>query len=67
VAGVSFLVSSVEFLEVLPAQQRQGEGWYEGTADAVYQNLDIIRHYDPEYIVILAGDHIYKMELRKNG
>ncbi len=54
-----------EFLEVLPAQQRTGNGWYEGTADAVYQNLDIIRHYDPEFILILAGDHIYKMDYGK--
>ena len=54
-----------EFLEVLPAQQRTGEGWYEGTADAVYQNLDIIRHYNPEFILILAGDHIYKMDYGK--
>lgn len=64
--GWSFLSGQFgEFLEVLPAQQRLGEGWYEGTADAVYQNLDIIRHYDPEYIVILAGDHIYKMDYGK--
>ncbi|MDQ6955098.1 MAG: glucose-1-phosphate adenylyltransferase [Mariprofundaceae bacterium] len=64
--GWSFLSGQFgEFLEVLPAQQRQGEGWYEGTADAVYQNLDIIRHYDPEYILILAGDHIYKMDYGK--
>ncbi len=64
--GWSFLSGQFgEFLEVLPAQQRQGEGWYEGTADAVYQNLDIIRHYDPEYILVLAGDHIYKMDYGK--
>lgn len=64
--GWSFLSGQFgEFLEVLPAQQRQGEGWYEGTADAVYQNLDIIREYDPEYIIILAGDHIYKMDYGK--
>jgi len=64
--GWSFLSGQFgEFLEVLPAQQRLGEGWYEGTADAVYQNLDIIRHYDPEYIIILAGDHIYKMDYGK--
>jgi len=64
--GWSFLSGQFgEFLEVLPAQQRMGEGWYEGTADAVYQNLDIIRHYDPEYIIILAGDHIYKMDYGK--
>jgi len=54
-----------EFVEVLPAQQRTGEGWYTGTADAVYQNLDIIRHYNPEYILVLAGDHIYKMDYGK--
>ncbi|RMH61251.1 MAG: glucose-1-phosphate adenylyltransferase [Zetaproteobacteria bacterium] len=54
-----------EFVEVLPAQQRTGEGWYEGTADAIYQNLDIIRHYNPEYVLILAGDHIYKMDYGK--
>ena len=54
-----------EFVEVLPAQQRVHEGWYSGTADAVYQNLDIIRHYNPEYVVILAGDHIYKMDYGK--
>jgi len=51
-----------EFVELLPAQQRLEETWYAGTADAVYQNLDIIRSYRPEYILILAGDHIYKMD-----
>ncbi|RMH20191.1 MAG: glucose-1-phosphate adenylyltransferase [Gammaproteobacteria bacterium] len=51
-----------EFIEVLSAQQRLGHNWYEGTADAVYQNLDIIRHHRPKYIIILAGDHIYKMD-----
>jgi len=64
--GWSFLSGQFgDFLEVLPAQQRQGESWYEGTADAVYQNLDILRHYDPEYVLILAGDHIYKMDYGK--
>ncbi|MBF0281188.1 MAG: glucose-1-phosphate adenylyltransferase [Zetaproteobacteria bacterium] len=64
--GWSFLSGQFgEFVEALPAQQRLGEGWYEGTADAVYQNLDILRHYDPEYILILAGDHIYKMDYGK--
>jgi glucose-1-phosphate adenylyltransferase len=48
---------------MLPAQQRvHGENWYRGTADAVTQNLDIIRRYSAEYIVILAGDHIYKQD-----
>ncbi|VAW73950.1 Glucose-1-phosphate adenylyltransferase [hydrothermal vent metagenome] len=51
-----------EFIELLPAQQRIQSSWYAGTADAVYQNLDIIRSHNPEYILILAGDHIYKMD-----
>ncbi|MGQ7185361.1 sugar phosphate nucleotidyltransferase, partial [Escherichia sp. HC-CC] len=52
-----------EFVDLLPAQQRmKGENWYRGTADAVTQNLDIIRRYKAEYVVILAGDHIYKQD-----
>ena len=51
-----------EFLALLPAQQRIQEEWYRGTADAVFQNIDILRGYNPEYIVILAGDHVYKMD-----
>jgi glucose-1-phosphate adenylyltransferase len=52
-----------EFIEVIPAQQRtEGESWYKGTADAVFQNLDIIRAHRPEYILVLAGDHVYKMD-----
>ena len=51
-----------EFVELLPAQQRLEASWYEGTADAVYQNLDIIRTFNPEFILILAGDHVYKMD-----
>ena len=51
-----------EFVEVLPAQQRVQTSWYEGTADAVFQNLDIIRSHMPRYVLILAGDHIYKMD-----
>ena len=51
-----------EYVELLPAQQRVDAKWYAGTADAVYQNLDIIRLHDPEYVLILAGDHIYKMD-----
>ncbi len=54
-----------EFIEVLSAQQRIGEGWYTGTADAIYQNLDILRHYGPSYVLVLAGDHIYKMDYGK--
>ncbi len=51
-----------EFVEILPASQRIGGEWYRGTADAVYQNLDIIRTHDPRFVLILAGDHIYKMD-----
>jgi len=54
-----------EFVEVLSAQQRTGESWYSGTADAIYQNLDIMNTYHPEYILVLAGDHIYKMDYGK--
>jgi glucose-1-phosphate adenylyltransferase len=52
-----------ESFDILPASQRISELlWYEGTADAVYQNIDIIQSHDPKYMVILAGDHIYKMD-----
>lgn len=52
-----------ESFDILPASQRVSETqWYEGTADAVFQNLDIILDYKPEFMVILAGDHIYKMD-----
>jgi len=52
-----------ESFDILPASQRIDEiHWYEGTADAVYQNIDIIESYSPRYMVILAGDHIYKMD-----
>jgi glucose-1-phosphate adenylyltransferase len=52
-----------EGFDILPASQRVSEDqWYAGTADAVYQNLDIIETYKPKYIIILAGDHIYKMD-----
>ncbi|MFN4087900.1 MAG: glucose-1-phosphate adenylyltransferase [Alphaproteobacteria bacterium] len=62
--GWSFLrVEANEFMDLLPAQQRLDEvSWYSGTADAVYQNLDIIRAHGPEFVVVLAGDHIYKMD-----
>ncbi|GAB5445293.1 glucose-1-phosphate adenylyltransferase [Gymnodinialimonas sp.] len=52
-----------EFLDILPASQRTGtEAWYAGTADAVTQNIDIVDSYDVDYVIILAGDHIYKMD-----
>lgn len=61
--GWSFLRGEFgEFVEILPAQQRIETSWYAGTADAVYQNLDIIRAHGPGYVLILAGDHIYKMD-----
>ena len=51
-----------EFVELLPAQQRLESSWYAGTADAIYQNIDIIRIHNPKFVLILAGDHIYKMD-----
>jgi glucose-1-phosphate adenylyltransferase len=54
-----------EFVEIWPAQQRLGLSWYEGTADAIYQNLDLIEHYDPDFVLVLAGDHVYKMDYRE--
>lgn len=52
-----------EFLDVLPASQRgNNESWYKGTADAVTQNIDIVDSYNVDYVIILAGDHIYKMD-----
>ncbi|MGC9239468.1 MAG: glucose-1-phosphate adenylyltransferase [Acidithiobacillus sp.] len=51
-----------EFIEILPAQQRMNTGWYKGTADAIFQNIDILRAHRPRYVVILAGDHIYRMD-----
>ncbi|WP_323143303.1 glucose-1-phosphate adenylyltransferase [Massilia phyllosphaerae] len=62
--GWSFLRGDQnEFIDLLPAQQRVNEDhWYRGTADAVYQNIDILSSYHPEFVVVLAGDHIYKMD-----
>jgi glucose-1-phosphate adenylyltransferase len=62
--GWSFLRPEMnEFLDLLPAQQRLDEAtWYRGTADAVFQNFDILRAAGPEFFVVLAGDHIYKMD-----
>ncbi len=62
--GWSFLRSEMnEMVDLLPAQQRvDEEHWYRGTADAVFQNLDIVQSSRPEYIVVLAGDHVYKMD-----
>jgi glucose-1-phosphate adenylyltransferase len=61
--GWGFLEASLnEFIDVVPAQQRVGDDWYRGTADAVFQNLDILREAEPEYVLVLAGDHVYKMD-----
>ena len=64
--GWSFLNGKFgEFIDVLPAQQWVQESWYQGTADAVFQNLDILRESNPDYVLILAGDHVYKMDYGK--
>ena len=54
-----------EFIEVIPAQQRIDEQWYQGTADAIYQNIYTLQEERPDLILILSGDHIYKMDYRK--
>ncbi len=62
--GWGFLRHEIgEFVEIIPAQQRMSDKqWYKGTADAIYQNLDIVNQHGPEYVLILGGDHIYKMD-----
>jgi glucose-1-phosphate adenylyltransferase len=54
-----------EFIDVVPPQQRIDEHWYQGTADAVYQNIYVLEKIRPQYVLILAGDHIYKMNYRR--
>ena len=54
-----------EFIDVVPPQQRIDEQWYQGTADAVYQNIYTLEQERPKHVVILAGDHIYKMDYSK--
>jgi glucose-1-phosphate adenylyltransferase len=64
--GWSFVHNQLrECVDLLPAQQMTGEDWYQGTADAVYQNIDILRQYEPEFVLVLAGDHVYKMDYGK--
>ncbi|UJP07321.1 MAG: NTP transferase domain-containing protein, partial [Nitrosomonas sp.] len=65
--GWSFLDGRFkEFIELLPAQQRTAdETWYQGTADAVFQNIDIMQRHAAKYVMILGGDHIYKMDYSK--
>jgi len=60
--GWGFLESNLgEFIEVIPAQKRGEEGWYQGTADAVFQNIDLLRYDHNLFVLVLAGDHVYKM------
>jgi glucose-1-phosphate adenylyltransferase len=54
-----------EFIEVLPPQKRVGDHWYRGTADAVFQNLYLLEHEQPRWVIVLSGDHIYKMDYGK--
>lgn len=54
-----------EFIQTLPAQQRLGQVWYKGTADAIFQNIYTLEHEKPAWVLILAGDHIYKMDYRE--
>ena len=54
-----------EFVEIIPAQQRMSAEWYRGTADALYQNIDIIRRHAPDNVIVLGGDHIYTMDYSK--
>jgi glucose-1-phosphate adenylyltransferase len=62
-AGWNFLSRELgEYIEVLPPQQRIDENWYKGTTDALYQNIYSIEKADPKYVLILGGDHIYKMD-----
>ena len=56
-----------EAIHIVPPQQRIDEQWYRGTADAVYQNIYAIEKFQPDFVVILAGDHIYKMNYEKNA
>jgi len=61
--GWGFLAASLgEFVEVVPAQQQQGEWWYSGTANAVFQNIDLVREAAPRFVLVLGGDHVYKMD-----
>jgi len=65
-AGWSFLDGRLhEFIDLLPAQQQVHESWYKGTADAVFQNLDLLRRNRSEFVLVLSGDHVYKMDYGK--
>jgi glucose-1-phosphate adenylyltransferase len=63
IEGWSFFQRDLgEFIEILPASQRTTGDWYRGTADAIFQNLDIVRMLLPKYVLVLSGDHVYKMD-----
>ena len=51
------------FIDPIPAQMRMGKRWYEGTAEAIYQNMNLIKDTDPEHVCIFGGDHIYRMDI----
>ena len=64
--GWSFLDGRFdEYVQLMPAQQRTGNEWYQGTADAIYQNIDILKRQAPQNVLVLAGDHVYKMDYRR--
>ena len=64
--GWGFLPRELDqYVEVIPPQQRVGERWYQGTADAIYQNIYFIEKEQPKHVLVLAGDHVYKMDYRK--
>ena len=66
--GWSFLDGRIgEHVDILPAQQQVAESWYRGTADAVFQNLNVLRRDGCRYVLVLSGDHIYKMAQRRRG
>lgn len=54
-----------ESIDIIPAQQQHGECWYLGTADAVHQNMDMLRESDPKFVLVLAADHVYKMDYER--
>ena len=61
--GWGFLAATLgEYVDVVPAQQQHGERWYSGTANAVWQNANILREAQPDFVLVLAGDHVYKMD-----
>lgn len=54
-----------QYVDLVPAQMRMGMNWYEGTADAIYQNVNLIRDVKPDYVAVFGGDHIYKMDVKQ--